>query len=337
MSQPVEIAMEQMITSYAISRCIYVAAKLGISDILASGSVNISEIASKTNTNSGTLYRILRTLASVGIYEETTTENFVLTPLAELLKTDVPNSLNAMALMWGESWHLLPWANLMSSVKTGKSSFEDVWKKPVFTYFQENPEANTIFNDTMTNFSTLVKDDIAKSYDFSGVNTLVDVAGGHGILLATILKLNPHLQGILFDLPHVLPGAKSMLAKEGVSDRCELVSGDFFTSVPKGADCYIMKHIIHDWNDESCIKILSNCCQAMSDNGKVLLVEGVIFPGNDPSTAKIIDLEMLVMTDGGKERTENEYKTLLNSAGLELTKIYFVPETWYNIIEAKPL
>ncbi|HEY9705687.1 MAG TPA: methyltransferase, partial [Allocoleopsis sp.] len=123
----------------------------------------------------------------------------------------------------------------------------------------------------------------------------------------------------------------------GVSDRCELVSGDFFVSVPQGADCYIMKHIIHDWNDESCMKILNNCRQSMSDNGKVLLVEGVIFPGNDPSTAKIIDLEMLVMTNGGKERTENEYKTLLNSSGLELTKIYSVPETWYNIIEAKPL
>ncbi|HEY9704856.1 MAG TPA: methyltransferase, partial [Allocoleopsis sp.] len=182
MSLPVEIVLQQMITNSVISQCIYVAAKLGISDILASGTKNITEIASKTNTHSGALYRLLRTLASVGIYAETTTENFVLTPLAELLKTDIPNSLNAMALMWGESWHLLPWLNLMSSVKTGENSFEEVFKKPVFAYFQENPEANTIFNDTMTNFSSLVKDSIAKSYDFSGVNTIVDVAGGQGIL-----------------------------------------------------------------------------------------------------------------------------------------------------------
>ncbi len=240
--------------------------------------------------------------------------------MAQYLRSDIPESLNAIAIMMGgEPWHWQPWGEILYSVETGKSAFEKVFKMPVFPYLGQNPEAAAIFDACMTSFTTRDSVEIAANYDFSSIHTLVDVGGGHGKLLAHILESNPNLQGILYDLPAVVAGASPHLDK--FSNRTSVVSGSFFESVPSGGDAYIMKHIIHDWDDSKAIAILKNCHQVMPENGKLLVVEDVLPPANQPSMGKLLDIEMLLMTSGGRERTEIEFKELLAAAGFKLTRI----------------
>jgi hypothetical protein len=207
-----------------------------------------------------------------------------------------------------------------------------VYGVEVFDYFAANPEQSEIFNRAMTDISTAIAPLVVEAYDFSGFNTLTDIAGGHGYLLAQILKANPNVKGILFDVPPVIAGASALLEEEGVAGRVEKVSGDFFASVPKGADAYIMKHIIHDWDDERATRILQNINAAMSPEGKVLIVEVVVPEGNEPHYSKLLDLEMLA-SPGGVERTATEYRELLGAAGLRLTSI-IQTRSPYSIIEA---
>ena len=237
-----------------------------------------------------------------------------------------------MAIFMGEDWHWQVWGKTMYSVRTGKSAWAEMHGEDVFGYFKQNPEALGIFSRAMTSLSGLSTKAVIEAYDFTGVGALIDIAGGHGRLLTDILEANPSTRGILFDMPQVIEGARENVAKTNAADRVEFVSGDFFESVPAGGDAYIMKHIIHDWDDERALTILRNIKRAMNQGGRVLLVESVIAEGNNQDFSKLMDIEMLV-SPGGKERTAAEYEDLFARAGLRLTRI--VPtKSAYSIIEA---
>lgn len=319
-AMPPQLAVLQMASGYWVSQSIYVAAKLGIADLLKDSPKSCDELATATGTNAPSLYRVLRALASLGVFAETQLNHFTLTPLAACLQSDVPGSVRAFVIMLGEE-HYRAWGDFLHGVQTGGSPFEHVYGMNLFEYLAQNPESAKIFDESMTNASVIESATIAASYDFSSIQTLVDVAGGEGLLIASILKSNPTLKGVLFDQPYVIERAKRLLEAEGVLERCQLAAGNFFESVPEGGDAYILKHIIHDWDDERAIAILKQCHKVMPDNGKLLVAEQVIPPGNQPFMGKLIDVNMLVMTSGGRERTEAEYRALFEKAGFKLTRI----------------
>ncbi len=315
----------QMMTGYWISQGIYAVAKLGIPDLLKDGPKTADAMAGELNAHPDFLYRLLRALASIGVFSETTPKTFELTPRGHLLRSDVPHTMRPVALMIGGE-HYEAWGHLAEGVLSGQTPFEATYGMGVFEYFEKNPQASEIFNAAMT---ALVKNDhavVASHYDFRPFRKIVDIGGGHGLLLATILKKNPHLSGVVFDLPHVVSGAESYLKQEAVSERCVTVSGDFFHSVPEGGDVYILSHIIHDWRDESSIKILKNIHHVLPSHGKVLLVETVITSGDDSAAGKWMDLNMLVMTPGGRERTEEEFSQLFEQSGFRLNQIIPTPK-----------
>jgi hypothetical protein len=317
---PPDAILMQMLFGALMQKSICIAARLGIADMLAEEPQTADDLAARTGTHAPSLYRLLRTLASIGIFAENAEQKFELTPLAEPLRSDAPNSLLDFAIMMGEDWIWRASGELMYSVRTGGIAHDKVQGMSSFEFFTENREAGKVFNRAMTNLSLTVIPAIVEAYDFSGVSKLVDIAGGHGSLLAGVLKAHPPLRGVLFDLPAVIKGAEGLLENEGVRSRVDLVTGDFFNSVPAGADAYMMKHIIHDWDDEHSINILRNIHSAMDASGKVLIVEAVVPEGNEPSPSKALDLLMLVM-EGGKERTRDEYRNLLEASGFKLTRI----------------
>jgi hypothetical protein len=329
---PPQLMMLQMIKSYWISQLIYTVAKLGIADLLKDAPLNCEKLASSTGTHPRSLYRIMRALASVGIFAQNQEGYFTLTPLASYLISDVPDSVRAAAIMLGEE-HYQAWGNILHSIRTGTSSFEYLYKTDLFQYYEQNPESAKIFSEAMTSVSAIDNIAVTKAYNFSKIQKLVDVGGGQGSLIAYILKSNANLQGILFDQPSVIKSTKYFLETQGLSSRCEVISGDFFKSVPRGGDAYILRHILHDWDDERALVILKHCHEAMKENALLLLVEMVIPPGNEPSLGKFIDINMLIMCHAGCERTEAEYQALLERAGFQLRKI-FTTETDINIIEA---
>ena len=237
-----------------------------------------------------------------------------------MLRSNVPGSMYPMALWMADPTHLRIYADAIHSVMTGQPAVEKTFGVPVFEYFPRNPELSEIFNDAMTSFSAMVVPAVLESYDFSGIPTLVDVAGGHGGVLTAVLQKHPAMQGVLFDLEHVIAGAGPRIAELGLAGRCRTVAGNFFEAVPEGGDAYVMKHIIHDWDDERALLILRNIRKAMNRGGRVILIESVVLPGNQPDFAKIIDLEMLLLP-GGRERTEAEFRALFAAAGFEMTRI----------------
>jgi O-methyltransferase/methyltransferase family protein len=316
---PPPIALIQLTTGCWISQAVYVAAKLGVADLLKDGPKGCGEIAEATETDHRSLHRLLRLLASVGVFAETSDGQFDLTPMAECLKSDGPHSMRAWATMMGEDWHWQMWGELLYSVRTGKPAFDLVHGARPFEYFPRNPEAARLFDEAMTSLSVPEAPAILASYDFSNCRKIVDVAGGNGSLIIPLLKINPGTNAILFDLPHVIERAKGRIEGEGLTERCELVGGDFFKAAPAGGDLYILKHIIHDFGDEDALSIIRNCRRAMSGDARLLVIEMVIPPGNDPFFGKLVDLEMLLI--GGVGRTEAEYRALLAEAGFKLTKV----------------
>ena len=321
----------QMAFGYVISRCVYCAAHLGIADLLRESPRSAADLAAATGTNPDALYRMLRALASTGIFTENESQVFALTPLAQPLRSDVPDSIRAMVLFLGDHMHSSVYAQMLYSIKTGKPAFDHVFGQAPFEYLPNHPEDAKIFNDAMTAHSNSQNPAITEAYDFKQFGTVADIGGGYGHLLEAILHSAPDTHGILFDLPHAIEQAqaKSQLPK----DRCEFVAGSFFEHVPP-ADAYIMKHIIHDWDDESARKILATCRQSIRSVGKLLIAE-MILPGiNEPSFAKILDLEMLLIP-GGRERTVDEYAALVGSAGFRLTRV--VPtKSSVAILESEP-
>jgi hypothetical protein len=325
--------MLQIISGFWISRAVYVIAKLGIPDILTSGPKTSAELASATKTHAPSLYRVLRALASVGVLSAEG-DSFSLTPLAETLVTDAPGSLRWFAISELGQEHYPAWGNLMHSVKTGDIAFDNFFGVDIWKYFANNPDDAAVFNNSMSAVTAVTNETVTTLYDFSGFNTLVDVGGGHGGLLTEILKKNPNLKGVLFDAPEVIEGARPKIEAAGLGERCQTVSGDFFKAVPAGGDAYIMKWIIHDWDDQKSNTILKNIRNQISPNGRLILVDSVVPDTNEPHFSKFIDLNMLVMT-GGKERTENEFRELLATAGFTLLRV--IPSDLpTSIIEAEP-
>lgn len=311
--------LDKMITGYWISQAIYAAAKFGIADHLKDGSRSVDDLAAETSTNSDALYRLLRALASIGIFAECEPRQFSLTPLAEPLQSDIPGSKRALALMSGdEQFHA--WAEIEFSIKTGSTAFKKVYGKPIFEYLGEHPDKARIFDAAMVGIHGRESDDILDAYDFSSMSVVADLGGGNGSQIINLLKRYPNLKGILFDLPHVVERAEKQIESAGLTNRCELVGGDFFDAVPNGANAYMMRHIIHDWDDDKSLRILRNCHRAMSHDARLLVVESVIPAGNEPFGGKFLDLVMLLIP-GGKERTEVEYRELFNAAQFDLSRI----------------
>ena len=321
----------QLMTGHIVASAVNIAARLGVSDKLAAGPRRADDLARECGVDADALYRVIRALASVGLFQEVSPRTFALTPAGAAL-CDGP--VRWMALWIAGEFNFHVYANAMHSVKTGESAVPKTVGAGPFEYFAKNPELSKIFNDAMTGFSAAVIPAVLEAYDFSGIGTLVDVAGGHGGILTAILKRYPSMKGVLFDVDHVIAGAKGNIDAQGVADRCSTESGDFFKAVPAGGDAYIMKHIIHDWDDEKASVILGNIRKVLPKDGRVILIESVIPAGNEPALGKIIDLEMLVMP-GGKERTEQEFRDLFDRAGFTLTRI--VPtQSPLSVIEAKP-
>ena len=316
---PPQAILMQLAMGAMVTEAIYVASKLRVADILSSGEKHVDEIASQSGAHSPSLYRILRSLASVGIFTETKTRTFANTGLSEPLRSDVPGSMRQSMLFMGEPWHYNVWGNMLHSARTGGTAWKATYGVEVFEWFANHPEESEIFNGCMSELSAGSAPAIVEAYDFSGIETLADIAGGHGFLLAQVLKANPNTKGILFDIEHVIAGADDMLRTHRVEDRVEKVSGDFFVEVP-AADAYIMKHIIHDWDDEKSIAILKTIHRSMKGDGKVLLAEMVIPEGNEPHPGKMLDLEMLT-APGGVERTEAEYAALFEKSGFRLNRV----------------
>jgi hypothetical protein len=313
----------QVASGYIASSALYAAITLNIADHLASGPKTSAELATASGANEGALFRVLRLLASLGIFDEVAPRQFALTPAADLLRQDVPGSLRGMAVLLPDPFHYRVYSEIMHAVTTGKPAVDKAVGMPVFEYFEKNPEYSQVFNDAMTSMSAPAAAAAIEAYDFSGIGTLVDVAGGHGEVLMSILKACPDVRGILADLGHVVDGAKPRIAGAGLSDRMQAVTCDFFQSVPEG-DAYIMKNIIHDWDDERASLILRNIAKAMGargvQSGKVILLESVIAAGSTPDFAKFLDIEMLMMP-GGRERTAEEFRALFERSGFQMTKV----------------
>lgn len=318
---PPDVQLLQLVSGAFISSAVYVAAKLGIADLLADGPKTAAYLAVKTQMDERSLYRLLRSLASVGVFTEGADKTFSNTPMTESLRSDVPRSSRDLIIWMGEPEHWKVYGDLLYSVKTGKPAWEHIHGEPVFPYlFETNKPLGDIFNRAMTSYSHQTIGPVLEAYDFSGAGTIADIAGGYGHLLGAILKANPQANGVLFDLATVLEGAPAMLDSYGVRDRVELVEGDFFNEIPVRADIYILKHIIHDWYEDNCQKILRNTRANMPEDGKVLIIETIVPEGNVPHFSKIIDLEMLI-APGGVERTPSEYEKLLADSGFKLNRI----------------
>ena len=329
---PPSVFLTELAFGMKMTQALYVVAKLGIADLLPSGPRHVSQLAAATKTSERSLYRVLRSLAAAGIFRETDPKIFELTPYADALRSDAPNSFRNAAIFMGEEWLWKVMGQMLYSVQTGKPAWAHVHGSDVFDYMADNPDHLEIFSRAMTDMTVSAAPAIVDAYDFSSFKTIVDIAGGHGYLLAQVLKANDGLRGVLFDMEGVVAGARTILEKEGVIDRVETVAGNFFESVPSGADAYMMKHIIHDWDDERSLKILKNIAAAMSADAKLLIVEMVVPEGNEPHFSKVMDLGMLVLP-GGVERTKAEYHTLLADAGLRLNRI-LPTRIHLNILEA---
>ena len=316
-----QLQVRNLLMGFVVSRALQVAAELGLADALADGPKDRDALAREVGAHADTLHRLMRALASFGVFEQLPDGRFANTAHSECLRNDAPGSLHGLARMYGGSPLWQAWAGLEHSVRHGESSFTHVHGSPVFEYLAAHPESARRFDDGMVSSSRLMNDALVEAYEWSEFATLVDVAGGVGSTLAAILRANPRIQGVLFDLPHVIERGRDYLVQQGVAARCRTETGSFFDTVPAGADSYFMKHIIHDWDDEDCLRILRNCRAAMPDHAKLLVCEKVVPPGNEPSVAKTIDLVMLVLTDGGRERTEGEFRDLFARAGLRLARV----------------
>ncbi|MDP4264106.1 MAG: methyltransferase [Bacteroidota bacterium] len=329
---PPPAQMMQMITGFWTSCCIYTAAKLNIADHLAGKPQTASQLAETTHSHSASLYRVLRALSGVGIFNENENGTFSNTPLGDTLKGDVPGSMKAMALaQLGD--HYNAWGNLLYSVKTGNTAFDYVEEMSVWKYYETHPEEGVNFMKAMAGLTGAVILNVLPAYDFTPFKTIVDIGGGNGALMMAVLNVAPQANGIVFDEEYVVNETKDSIAAKGLTNRCQAVAGTFFDFVPKDADCYLMKMVLHDWDDEHSLKILSNCNSAMKSGSKLLILESVIPGENMPHPGKFMDINMLAMT-GGKERTEKEFAALIEQSGLRFSKVIPTHSPMFSIVEA---
>jgi hypothetical protein len=320
-------AMLRMIWGMHSSRAVYVAAELGIADLLADGPASCKELAGATGTHEPSLYRVLRLLAALGVFDEVEPRTFGLTVLGDRLRRDAPAGVRSWAVFLEAIGGVQPFAHILDTVRTGTPGLETALGMGVFEFLAQHPDSAAIFDAAMSERTAAFAPSVAGSYDFSGIRGIVDVGGGRGTLLAAILRRQTQLRGTLFDTAAVLARAEDL-----PDDRCELLAGDFFERVPPGADCYLLANVLHDWADERAIHILRNCRQSMAQGGRVLIVERLIpSPPGDAVPTLLSDINMLVIT-GGQERTNAEYASLLAGAGLRIGTVYPVAFP-YGIIE----
>jgi hypothetical protein len=307
---------------FILSGALSAAAELGVADVLARGPRGAASLAEELRVDAQSLYRVLRLLASVEVFSEDDAGCFSLTPAADYLRSDAPGSLRSAVLMLTQRIFWLPTGELVDTVRTGKNPFERIFGKPFFDYLATDAVQGAIFHRGMSSLSDMEDGPIASSYDFTPLKRVVDVGGGHGGFLIEALKAAPGLRGVLYDHRHVL--AEARIQKAGLAERCELVEGDFFESVPAGADAYVLKRILHDWSDEVCVRILHNCREAMAPGGRVLVVDTVIPRGNAPHGGKVLDVMMMASLPG-RERTEEDFSKLFAQAGLRLSRVIHTP------------
>jgi O-methyltransferase domain/Dimerisation domain len=317
--QPPNASVLELISSAWAVQAVYTATKLGIIDELRDGPKTSDAVAEGVGADPDAVYRLMRLLASRGLFTRRRDGRFALAPMGEALRADAPGSIRGYVLFAGDPLHWEHWGQLSHSVRTGRCAVEEVRGKPTFEWFDDVPELAAVFNDGMTSISKMETPAVVSAYDFSRFGTIADVGGGHGLLLAAILRQAPNSRGILFDAEPVVNGAHTVLESAGVSARCATVGGSFFKSVPAGADAYVLKHIIHDWDDEKSVQILRNVRTAMKPDATVLIVEAVVPDDDREHLSKLLDLEMLVAANG-RERTQAEYAELLRQAGFRFTR-----------------
>jgi O-methyltransferase/methyltransferase family protein len=313
--------LRDLLMGFVVSRALQVAAELELADALADGPKDCAYLAETLRVQPAMIFRLLRALASRGVFEERPDGRFANTAISDCLRRNAPKSLHGLALMYGDAPMWRAWEALLHSLRTGEPAFWHVHGVRPWDFLAAHEASARRFDDAMLSSSGIVNEAIVAAYDWKGLGTLVDVAGGAGGTIAALLEATPTLTGVLFDLPHVIERAREYLIQRGVAARCKTVAGSFFDAVPAGADAYFMKHIIHDWSDQDCLRILSNCRAAMGDHARLIICERVIPTGNEPHYGKLVDLVMLVMTQGGRERTETEYRELLRAAGFRLARI----------------
>jgi hypothetical protein len=318
-SPPAHEGILQLMTGVYVAGAVSCLARLGIPDLVEAAPKSAQELAKQIGADPQALYRLMRATASVGVLMEGPDGKFSQTPMSGVLRSDATPSLRAWTTMGGREWHGRGWSHLEYCVRTGKQALDQVYGAHVFDFLKQHAEDGNIFNDAMTELSMIDSPAVAEAYNFDGIRSIVDVGGGHGLLLATILKRNPHIRGTLYEVPHVVEGAKEGPLKP-VLDRCAVASGDMFSSVPQGVDAYMMKHIIHDWPDDRCVQILKACRKGVNSGGRLLVVDTVIEPGNAFSPGKFLDLQMLIFP-GGRERTEKQFRDLFAASGWQLNRI----------------
>jgi hypothetical protein len=329
------VELLQLATGYRVSQAIYVAARLGVADLLADGQKSSEDLARDTSAHAPSLARLLRALVALGLLREAEPDRFALTTLGAYLQADHPQSLRDAVLMFGSEDFWRTWGDLVHCVETGESATSHLFGVPnAFAYYAQHPDVNAMMNAGFVANGRVGADAVVAAYDFAASGTLVDVGGGQGQLLAAILHAHPALHAILFDQPHVVVGARPLLEAAGVADRCQIVGGDLFTELPAGGDTYLLMNVIHDWDDAQALAILRNCHRAMRPQTTILLIEQMlpthIVPSATAQSQTLADLNMLVRT-GGQQRTEEEFRALLGAVGFDLVNVV-ATQTAYSVI-----
>jgi SAM-dependent methyltransferase len=336
MDQPQQIPppaqMMQMITGFWVSCCVYAAARLNVAHYLAEAPMSAEELATATGSHAPSMFRLLRALAGVGVFSRNAEGKFELTPLGNTLRPGVPGSMRAMAIaQLGD--HYRAWGDLPHSVKTGEIAFDHVEGMPVWKYYEMHPEDGVNFMQAMTGLTQAVIMNIVPAYDFSQFGTIVDVGGGNGALLTAVLEAAPQARGIVFDEDYVVKETAQRLAQAGLNGRCRVAAGSFFDDPLPEADAYLLKMVLHDWDDEKSVDILENVARSLEPGGKVLVMESVIPESDQPHPGKLMDINMLAMT-GGRERTETEFAELFQRAGLRLSRVVHTHSPLFSVVEA---
>jgi O-methyltransferase domain/Dimerisation domain len=334
---PPFVRLWQLLEGYQVAQALAVASKLGLPQLLEGGAKDASELARSTGTHAPSLYRLLRALASVGVFTETGPAQFSLTPLGGNLGAGPPGPPPAYAALLTERSIWQPWSELLYSVTTGKPAFDRVFGTDFWQYHATHPEAGATFNAALASTAVGRPAALLANYDFSKIRTFVDVGGGHGVMLAGILQAHAAMHGVLVEQPHVLAKAKDVMKSSGVAERCTFLERDIFASIPVGGDAYLLSLVLHTMDDERAKVVLRNCHKAMSRSAKLLLFETIVPPGNDPDPSKFLDLRMLVLS-GGRERTNSEFEALCAAASFHVSKIVRLENVGpFSLIEAVPI
>jgi hypothetical protein len=333
LAPPPRVQLMQMAMGQLVARVLYAAAKLGLADELAAEPKNATEAAAAVGAHAPSLHRLMRTLAMIGVLTERPEHRFGLTPLGEALKTDAPGSMRTILIGMGAPFFQGGSEDIVYAIQTGRPGFEKVHGMPIFDYLSQHPEDARLFSELMVEFHGPETEAVASSYDFSAFDTIVDVGGATGNMLAAILARHARPRGVLYDLPHMVSKAPALLQTKGVMNRIAIEPGDLFKAIPTGGDAYILSHIIHDWGENQCLTILDNCRKAMTPDSRLLIVEAVVPDGDVPHPVKMMDMVMLMQT-GGQERSEPEYRTLLDKAGFQVSRVVPTPSL-ASVVEAR--